>query len=301
MTKRQSLKSQILDIVEDNESSDFPQHVLIAGNEGTGKTFMVAVLTSELESRGKQVTQFIYPYCDIVTAADITDKVDTTTDAHPVFLIDDFDSMLLSLSVEEQYKFRFFLFSKGAPMLIATSTGVYEGFTDYRAPLYDAFRVFHVPQLENGDLPSLLPEDVYRCVKDDEEFLSLWPKLGDNINYLHSLASGIHSGMSVVEALNQVVNLNSRYFRQVFSSLPGIQQRALYALAQAVEPTTEIVSDEERSASSAQVQQHSGLSPANTASALFRLEKQGIIRRIGEKKRNVNYQIKDYVFELWLQ
>jgi hypothetical protein len=44
----------------------------------------------------------------------------------------------------------------------------------------------------------------------------------------------------------------------------------------------------------------SGLTPANTASALFRLEKQGIIAKIGDKKRNVTYQINDYLLWLWI-
>ena len=45
----------------------------------------------------------------------------------------------------------------------------------------------------------------------------------------------------------------------------------------------------------------SRLTAMNTSSALFRLEKQGIISKVGDKKRNISYQIKDYLFELWLK
>ena len=301
MTQRQTLKSQILDIVRDNRASAIPQHVLIAGNEGMGKTFMIAELATELALGGEKVTQLFYPHCDIVTVDDITSRVDAALNVQSVILIDDFDTMLPSLPNEEQYKFRSFLFRKGAPMLIATSTGVFEGFSDYRAPFYDAFRVFFIPSLEADDLPNVMPHEVFEHVRDNQEFLLLWPKLGNNINYIRSLAFGIHTGLSVDDALNQVVNENSRFFRQLFSSLPAMQQRALYALAQAIDSMGEADSDDERAATSSQVQHQSGLTPANTASALFRLEKQGIIGRIGEKKRNVSYQIKDYVFEMWLR
>lgn len=301
MTKRQSLKGQILDIVKDNKAGSVPQHLLIVGSEGTGKTFIVADLVSELELSGKPVKPLYYPHCDIVTAGDIIGEVELSRYEQFILLIDDFDQLLLSLPNEEQYMLRSFLFRKGAPMLIATSTGVYNGFDDYRAPFYDAFRVLYIPELEAGDLVDLLPQDVYEDVKYNQQFLSLLPWLDGNINYINTLASGIHSGLNIDEALNQVVDENSRFFRHMFDSLPGMQQRALYALAQVVDAMNGSARGDERAATSAQVQQKSELSPANTASALFRLEKQGIIERVGEKKRNVSYQIKDYVFELWLR
>ena len=75
----------------------------------------------------------------------------------------------------------------------------------------------------------------------------------------------------------------------MFGSLPNVQQRALYGLALSGETAT-----------SADVQKMSGLTAANTASALFRLEKQGFIAKIGEKKPNVTYQINGYLLWLWL-
>ena len=67
-------------------------------------------------------------------------------------------------------------------------------------------------------------------------------------------------------------------------------QRTLYGLAQAGE-----------TASSAEVQRLSGLTAANTASGLFRLEKQRVISRVGDKRRNVTYKINDYLLRKWLK
>ena len=289
MTKRQQLKKLIFDIIDSNHPNSIPQHLLVSGNEGVGKTFIVEGIASELLSCGFKVTKFLYPHCNVVTADDIINKVDVSNNKYYI-IIDDFDKMLQSLSNEEQYRLRAFLFKKNAPMLIATSTGLYEGFSDYRMPFYDAFRVIHIPELEYEDLADILPKKEYEALKNDEIFLSVLSKLGGNLNYICSLATALQGSNSMDVAIQSVISQNDRYFRLLFSGLSGMLQRTLYGLAQAGE-----------TASSAEVQQLSSLTAANTASGLFRLEKQGIISRVGDKKRNVIYKINDYLLHKWLE
>lgn len=289
MTKRQQLKKPIFDIIDSNHPNSIPQHLLVSGNEGVGKSFIVEGIASELLSRGFKVTKFLYPHCNVVTADDITNKVDVSNNNNYI-IIDDFDKMLQSLSNEEQYRLRAFLFKKNAPMLIATSTGLYEGFSDYRMPFYDAFRVIHIPELEYEDLADILPKKEYEALKNDEFFLSVLSKLGGNLNYICSLATALQGSNSMDAAIQSVITQNDRYFRLLFSGLSGMLQRTLYGLAQAGE-----------TASSAEVQRLSSLTAANTASGLFRLEKQGIISRVGDKKRNVIYKINDYLLHKWLE
>ena len=289
MTDRQKMKTTLREIVEGNAPNSIPQHVLIAGTEGSGKSYMIAELAHNFVTSGYSITKFLYPHCNIVNADHIINKVEGHENERCIILIDDFDKMLLSLPNDEQYRLRAFLFKKNAPTLIATSTGLYEGFSDYRAPFYDAFRVLHIPQLQKDDLAGLLPADTYMKVKDDKEYNDLLPKLGNNLNYILSLADALCENNDMNESLDAVVKANERYFRCLFSSLPGVQQRAFYGLALSGE-----------SATSSDVQQKSGLSAANTASALFRLEKQGFIIKVGDKKRNVTYQIKDYLLWMWL-
>lgn len=289
MTKRQQLKNLVFDIIDSNRPNSIPQHLLVSGNEGAGKTCLVESLASELLSRGYQVIKFLYPHCNVVTADDIINKVDVSNNNNYI-IIDDFDKMLQSLPNDEQYRLRAFLFKKNAPMLIATSTGLYEGFADYRMPFYDAFRVFHIPELEHEDLADILPKKEYEAVKKDEFFLDVMPKLRGNLNYICTLAIALQSCNSVDVAIQSVIAQNDRYFRLLFSGLSGMLQRTLYGLAQAGE-----------TASSAEVQRLSGLTAANTASGLFRLEKQGIISRVGDKRRNVTYKINDYLLHKWLE
>ena len=289
MTKRQQLKNLVFDIIDSNRPNSIPQHLLVSGNEGAGKTCLVESLASELLSRGYQVIKFLYPHCNVVTADDIINKIDVSNNNNYI-IIDDFDKMLQSLPNDEQYRLRAFLFKKNAPMLIATSTGLYDGFADYRMPFYDAFRVFHIPELEHEDLADILPKKEYEAVKKDEFFLDVMPKLRGNLNYICTLAIALQSCNSVDVAIQSVIAQNDRYFRLLFSGLSGMLQRTLYGLAQAGE-----------TASSAEVQRLSGLTAANTASGLFRLEKQGIISRVGDKRRNVTYKINDYLLHKWLE
>ena len=289
MTKRQQLKNLVFDIIDSNRPNSIPQHLLVSGNEGAGKTCLVESLASEILSRGYQVIKFLYPHCNVVTADDIINKVDVSNNNNYI-IIDDFDKMLQSLPNDEQYRLRAFLFKKNAPMLIATSTGLYDGFADYRMPFYDAFRVFHIPELEHEDLADILPKKEYEAVKKDEFFLDVMPKLRGNLNYICTLAIALQSCNSVDVAIQSVIAQNDRYFRLLFSGLSGMLQRTLYGLAQAGE-----------TASSAEVQRLSGLTAANTASGLFRLEKQGIISRVGDKRRNVTYKINDYLLHKWLE
>ena len=285
MTERQSMQKTLQEIIDSNVVNSIPQHILIAGAEGTGKSYMITRLEQELAASGRYVCKFLYPHCNIVAADYIINKVSSPDGQRCVILVDDFDKMLEVLPNDEQYKMRAFLFKKNAPTLIATSTGLYEGFSDYRAPFYDAFRVLHIPQLAQDDIAEILSEDIYQKVKDLSEFQNAVPKLVGNLNYIHSLAAALCENRGIED----VVKANDRYFRYMFSSLPNVQQRALYGLALSGETAT-----------SADVQKMSGLTAANTASALFRLEKQGIIAKIGDKKRNVTYQINDYLLWLWI-
>ena len=75
MTKRQQLKKSVFDIIDSNRPNSIPQHLLVSGNEGVGKTCIVESIASELLSRGFKVTKFLYPHCNIVTADDIINKV----------------------------------------------------------------------------------------------------------------------------------------------------------------------------------------------------------------------------------
>ncbi len=289
MKKCNQLVWRIADLAESYRTDLEPQHILISGAEGSGKTFIIEKLAEEYTARGFLMVKNIYPHSNIVGAESLIKDLDGLLGKQAVVLIDDFDKLLLSMTKGEQKKLIALFSNMHSPFLVATSTGLSEEFSKHY-PLFDQFfNSFQIPSFEKDDLKDLLEEDIYNKVKGNSEFQKIVMKLGGNLNYIQSFASVICPNYGTEECLDIVIDENGRYFRYMFSTLPGVQQRALYGLARAGEIAT-----------AADVQRESGLSATNTSSALYRLEKRGIITKAGGKKRSVEYKIADYLFGKWI-
>ena len=289
MRNRKQLVWRIANLAESYRKDLEPQHILISGVEGSGKTFMIEKLAEEFSSRGFLMVKYLYPHSNIVGAESLIKDLNYLLGKKAVVLIDDFDKLLLSMTKGEHKKLIAIFSNMHSPFLVATSTGLSEEFPK-RYPLFDQFfSSFQIPDFEKEDLEDLLGEDIYNKVKGNSEFQEKIMKLGGNLNYIKSFASFIYPNYGTEDCLDIVIDENERYFRYMFSTLPGVQQRALYGLARAGEIAT-----------AADVQRESGLSATNTSSALYRLEKRGVITKAGGKKRSVEYKITDYLFGKWI-
>ncbi len=289
MRNRKQLVWRIANLAESYRKDLEPQHILISGVEGSGKTFMIEKLAEEFSSRGFLMVKYLYPHSNIVGAESLIKDLNYLLGKKAVVLIDDFDKLLLSMTKGEHKKLIAIFSNMHSPFLVATSTGLSEEFPK-RYPLFDQFfSSFQIPDFEKEDLEDLLGEDIYNKVKGNSEFQEKIMKLGGNLNYIKSFASFICPNYGTEDCLDIVIDENERYFRYMFSTLPGVQQRALYGLARAGEIAT-----------AADVQRESGLSANNTSSALYRLEKRGVITKAGGKKRSVEYKITDYLFGKWI-
>lgn len=289
MRNRKQLVWRIADLAESYCTDLEPQHILISGAEGSGKTFTIEKLAEEFTARGFLMVKNFYPHSNIVGAESLIKDLDGFLGKDAVVLIDDFDKLLLAMTKGEQKKFIVFFSNRHSPSLVATSTGSHEEFSKNH-PLFDEFFCsFQIPNFEKEDLEDLLSEDIYNKVKGNPDFQKTILKFGGNLNYIRSFASVIHPNYGTEDCLDIVIEENERYFSYKFSTLPGVQQRALYGLARAGEIAT-----------AADVQRESGLSATNTSSALYRLEKRGVITKAGGKKRSVEYKITDYLFGKWI-
>ena len=289
MRNRKQLVWRIANLAESYRKDLEPQHILISGVEGSGKTFMIEKLAEEFSARGFLMVKYLYPHSNIVGAESLIKDLNYLLGKKAVVLIDDFDKLLLSMTKGEHKKLIAIFSNMHSPFLVATSTGLSEEFPK-RYPLFDQFfSSFQIPDFEKEDLEDLLGEDIYNKVKGNSEFQEKIMKLGGNLNYIKSFASFIYPNYGTEDCLDIVIDENERYFRYMFSTLPGVQQRALYGLARAGEIAT-----------AADVQRESGLSATNTSSALYRLEKRGVITKAGGKKRSVEYKITDYLFGKWI-
>lgn len=287
MDKIETLRQQVLQIVGENKSNQIPQHILISGKEGTGKSFVLNEISKELRKREYHTKMFLYPYSAILKIEDIIQATSGT--GRVALVIDDIDKMFAAFSNEELYQLRAYIFRKGAPTLIASCRGLPAGFTDYKAPFYDAFRVFHIPELSLDDIEHLVTPEVYQQIMRMDGVQTTMPLFNGNVCYIKQFAKEVAKYANFQQALDKVVEFNERYFKAEFSTFPIVQQRVLYGLASMG-----------HAAMSSVISHVSGVSMSNTSSALFRLEKQGVVCKQSNQKRNSLYAFSDFLFARWL-
>lgn len=284
-TYRSKLEAQLCDIACSMDGKSIPQHCILMGEEGTGKTFFLNNLALKLKYSGKNPAILHSPYPLISCANDV---ISALPDALDVLLVDDFDKLLSTLTVQEQYKLRSFLFREKAPMLIGVTTGSYMPFSNYQAPFYDAFKNYSLRVAEPEDLSPVISVEQYNSICADPQVSTLIEDIGGKLFYIIELITLISNGSSSDDAIEKIVSDNDRYFNLLFESLPKNEQKALLLLTQAggISTTKEL---KESSYSSI------------ISSSFNRLETRGIISRTKNINRNAEYRIKDTFFYYWLK
>ena len=148
MRNRKQLVWRIADLAESYCTDLEPQHILISGAEGSGKTFMIEKLAEEFTARGFLIVKYLYPHSNIVGTESLIKDLGYLLGKQAVVLIDDFDKLLLSMTKGEQKKLITFFSNMHSPFLVATSTGLSEEFSK-RYPLFDQFFYsFKIPSFE---------------------------------------------------------------------------------------------------------------------------------------------------------
>jgi DNA-directed RNA polymerase subunit F len=289
--QREAILSSIVERVSKNKAKGIPQHIMLSGDEGVGKSYMLTCLAERLADVA-EIVSFRYPYALYVKAETIIARIQAATvQRQKVILIDDFDKMLDLLPVNEQYKLRAFFFTENAPTLVGTITGAYPGFHDYRAPFYDAFLVMHIEPMEVEEWLSLADEKVRDRVENDSAFTDAVSTLGSNMHYIHRFAElYADANMSAAECMQKLIQENSRYFNLLISTLPVSQQQVLMAFAM-----------QGGSATSSQIKDASSLDPATLPSSISRLLAKKLLSKADEKKRNGTYTISDRLLADFLQ
>ena len=164
MRNRKQLVWRIADLAESYRTDLEPQHILISGVEGSGKTFMIEKLAEEFSARGFLMVKYLYPHSNIVGAESLIKDLNYLLGKKAVVLIDDFDKLLLSMTKGEHKKLIAIFSNMHSPFLVATSTGLSEVFPK-RYPLFDQFfSSFQIPDFEKEDLENLLGEDIYNVI-----------------------------------------------------------------------------------------------------------------------------------------
>ena len=101
MRNRKQLVWRIADLTESYRKDLEPQHILISGVEGSGKTFTIEKLAEEFTARGFLMVKNFYPHSNIVGVESLIKDLDGFLGKDAVVLIDDFDKLLLAMTKGE--------------------------------------------------------------------------------------------------------------------------------------------------------------------------------------------------------
>lgn len=275
----------VVNIIQKNRPGGIPQHILLSGDEESGKSTLLNRVKESAENNGIKVVQLSFPYI-LVSIQDVISNFQKNNTSTTLLLVDDFHLLMGKLSVNEQYSLRAFLFSNGAPMLIGTINRDTAAITDYKAPFFDAFRIFVLhPENFTG---AFFPPEVYSRLKNEDVWDTVNKIICNNFNYAKQFALNYSDGMTVEDSISMLLKANERYFKLLFLSLPNIQQQVVLGIAMSTsEPGL------------SEIRKSAKIESTSITSSLKRLISQSIVKQIGQKKRNYTYTLSDELFCLW--
>lgn len=282
------ISTDILNIVLQNSTTTIPQHLLVCGKTGCGKSHFLQHLAEQLRKEKRQTVVLSPPYTYRQKTQSLISEVPIDTTKTAILLIDDFDQLLEVLDMDEQYALRAYLFKQGAPTLIGTCQQPPAATKDYKAPFYDAFRLFF---LYPAPAPQMFfSPQVYERLIADKGWEEVKALIDGNIYYCKCFAQQYTEGKSIDESIDHVLKENNRYFMLLFSSLSDSMQRTLAGIAASKKEAT--VSD---------IRELGKIEGSNVPSALLRLTEKAIIKQVGKQKRNYSYVMSDQLFAEWLR
>ncbi|MDE5739488.1 MAG: ATP-binding protein [Bacteroidaceae bacterium] len=282
------ISTDILNIVLRNNTTTIPQHLLVCGKTGCGKSHFLQYLAEQLRKEKRQTVVLSPPYTYRKETQSLISEVPVDTTKTTFLLIDDFDQLLEDLEIDEQYTLRAYLFKQGAPTLIGTCQQPPTATKDYKAPFYDAFRLFFLSPAP--PLQMFFPSKVYGKLIADKGWEEAKPLIDGNIYYCQYFAQQYTKGKSINESIDHVLKENNRYFMLLFSSLSDSIQRTLAGIAACKKEAT--ISD---------IRKLGKIEGSNVPSALLRLTEKAIIKQVGKRKRNYSYIMSDQLFAEWLR
>lgn len=282
-------------VAEDKVTDRIPQPMFIVGSGGSGKSTLLRSVAGAIEDNNIEFEIFdgrmFFGSQDIIRAIeggdyDIgrNDNGNAETGHRKVALIDDIDYYFKRTSFDDQYVLRSYLNRKEAPLLIATISGIDEALADYRAPFFEGVRLIYIPPFESSLIDKSNASD------------GIKKRLSRILAYLPPVVRSFQIASEIVTAsdnaamdLKNLIDRHAPVFQTRYDRLPTYSQNILSSLANNEQPST-----------LADLRERTGLPSGTLSTYLRQLVKSGEIRKAGNEKKGVPYEISDPLFKAWL-
>lgn len=273
-------------ITRELDEKSIPQPVLIIGQWGSGKTYLLNEIIDTIKS-DRHVPVIQLDGTGLFSSEQIIDSADShlkQTDDRRILVIDDMDFYLTKSHYDDQYKLRNYLNNENAPLLIGTSSSIPDAITDYKAPFFEGLKIIYIPPVNINEL-SDIPAD-----KDTSDrikhLLSYMPRVIRSVMIARDIVS---VSRNREEDISKLLNIYSPFYRTQFESIPLNSQKIVSSLAEGQAPMNigEL---------SEKTQTESGI----LSTYLRQLNKSRIIKKTSNVKRGAKYELTDPLFKLWL-
>ena len=205
----------------------------------------------------------------------------------------------------EVRKFRNILQHDNFLLLLATSPTFFEGISKINAPLYEFFRLWRLQQLNYDQAVELLNswarlekksargKSPLRFKRDDYRLKVLYHLTGGNPRILLFLYMAVRGK----EGIKNAVDTFTRLLEDDLSSFYLSRMRDL---SSQVQPIVLALAESEYNLTQTAIARKTFLPARSIGTAMLRLESDGIVRPVTEKKgKNTLYTLTDQLFRLW--
>ncbi|MCH5347039.1 MAG: ATP-binding protein [Muribaculaceae bacterium] len=267
-----------------NMVSSSNQAVLIIGQNGSGKTFLLNRIYNNSENAYYDKIwidgRSIFSSDEIIMQC--SNKSNKSNKC--LLFIDDIDFYFNRCTFDEQYRLRRFLYSQDAPMLIGSLSRLLPSLTDYNAPFFEGMKLVYIKSVDSTDLSIFFsPPYIKRA-------LSLLIYMPKTIRSLEIIEAILTINKNQNSDLDILLSWFAEKYRAIYQGLPTYSQHILNALC--LKTDGMIMSE---------IKYMTKLPPNILTAYLNSLSKNNIINIDKTIKKLCRYSIKDQLFSLWLQ
>ena len=205
----------------------------------------------------------------------------------------------------EVKQFRNILQHDNFMLLLATSPTFFEGISKSKAPLYDFFRLRRLDLLDYDQAVELLNKWVYQEKKSkDKMSVPVFKKDDYKLKVLYHLTGGnprilLFLYMAVTGEVG-IKNAVDTFSRLLEEDLSNYYLNRMRDLSNQVQPIVLALAESEYNLTQTAIARQTFLPAKSIGTAIVRLEKDGIVKAVTEKKgKNTLYALTDQLFRLW--
>ncbi|HEY8693730.1 MAG TPA: hypothetical protein VIR57_13435, partial [Chloroflexota bacterium] len=329
---REPLLRQILQRLREWRDGQAPEHYLLAGPRGIGKTHLLLLLEHRLKGPewvGVRVAAFPEESYQVSSAGELLLKIwelvrDPGEPSPPpssqaatwaerrlrgladrgvrvLVLLDGFDLLLDQCHEEDEATLRHVLSVSEHIMLVAAASRIPVGVMSRDRPLFEFFHREQLRPLSAGEAEELLHK---HAEINRDPLLERWRQLRPRLRALADLAGGTPRLMLMLYDslhVDQLPNVASA-FRQLLDELTPFFKHRVEDLPSQERKLLSLAAAQERGASPSQLAIASGIQERQVAVLLGRLERSGYLRRVRRPgSRTSSYPFTERLLQMWLQ